>query len=663
MADFRKLFPVLAVGAFMLASVANAQVVPVFSCSANGGVGGVPPLVRAEGLAELVGDVVLQCSGGTSTAGATTTTVGGVTTTTPAQPVPQVNIQIFLNTNITSRLVADPLSEALLLIDEPAPGAQNPCTASTGTCGFTGTFVSGVTPGVNYQNGSVPNVYQGRQTGPNTLVWLGVPIDPPGTTATRIIRITNVRANANQLGVSSTLIPTQIVMFISATGTTSILINQPQQTVAFITPGLTGLAANGRNGLTLLQCSNFNSGLSTDNTRQLQSGFSSILRWREGFASAFKRRTVTKPSSNDSAGTPGAQNIPGAIYNTETGFYNPSFSTNGLGAAGLADSGTRLIARFNNVPAGVQLYVTAYGINTTDSNDNVIANYNASGTTLATANGGTSVPAPVIRAVTADSNGAGSFSAATIASNLAAVGSNTVATGTNNNIVALVPVSLSNGSGSATWEILDSDPLSIETAKVAVFLAYTANTSANLPGLGTPTVNLNYAPISTVSVASSSAPLPRFADSSTSRNLGAINSCTTNILFPFLSNQLGFDSGVAISNTSVDPFGTAPQAGTCKLNYYGGTTGGGAAPAAQTSQVVTAGSLLVFTLSSGGSLGIAATPGFQGYMIAQCGFQYAHGFAFISDVGAQKISEAYLALTMDGATGSRTGFVSESLGH
>ena len=638
MADFRKLFPVLAVGAFMLASVANAQVVPVFNCSANGGVGGVPPLVRAEGLAELVGDVVLQCSGGTPTA-------AGVN-------VNQVNVQIFLNTNITSRLVADPLSEALLIIDEPGTAAlqQNPCTSSTGTCAITG--VGGT--GVNYASGAVTNVFQGRQTGPNTVVWLGVPIDPPGTTATRVIRLTNVRANANQLGVSSTLIPTQIVMFISATGTTSIPINQPQQTVAFITPGITALAAITRKDLVLLQCSSFNSGLSTDNSRTFGNGISTILRFREGFASSFKRRNFSKPSGGLPT-PPTNQNNPGAIYNTESGFYNSAFTTNGLGAAGLADHGTRLIARFNNIPAGVQVYVTAFGVITGDSNDNtIIAGGYLDGTaTLSATNG------PIIRAVSTDSNGAGSFSAATITSNGAASTSANNGTGT----VALIPVSLSNGSGAATWEILDSDPLAIETVKVAVALAYTANTSANLPGLGTPTVNLNFAPISTVSTASSSAPLPRFADTSTSRNLLAINSCTTNILFPFVSNQVGFDSGVAISNTSVDPFGTAPQAGTCKLNYYGGTTGGGAAPAAQTSQVVAAGAQLLFTLSSGGNLGIAATPGFQGYMIAQCGFQYAHGFAFISDVGAQKISEAYLALTMDGAIGSRTGFSSETLGH
>jgi hypothetical protein len=99
------------------------------------------------------------------------------------------------------------------------------------------------------------------------------------------------------------------------------------------------------------------------------------------------------------------------------------------------------------------------------------------------------------------------------------------------------------------------------------------------------------------------------------------------------------------------------------LNYYGGTTGGGAAPAAQTSAVIPSGAQLVAVLSSGGNYGIAATPGFQGYMIAQCSFQMAHGFAFISDVGANRVSESYQALVLDSSMGSRTIFFSEVLGH
>jgi len=39
-------------------------------------------------------------------------------------------------------------------------------------------------------------------------------------------------------------------------------------------------------------------------------------------------------------------------------------------------------------------------------------------------------------------------------------------------------------------------------------------------------------------------------------------------------------------------------------------------------------------------------PGFQGYIIAVCNFQFAHGFAFISDLGARNLAMGYLALVL-----------------
>jgi hypothetical protein len=51
-------------------------------------------------------------------------------------------------------------------------------------------------------------------------------------------------------------------------------------------------------------------------------------------------------------------------------------------------------------------------------------------------------------------------------------------------------------------------------------------------------------------------------------------------------------------------------------------------------------------------------------MIASCNFQYAHGFAFISDLGASRVAEGYLALVMDKQMSKfpRTGAASEVLG-
>ena len=102
MVAFRKLFPVLAIVAFLLGTATNASAqasgAPLV-CNTNAG---VPPLVRAEGYTELVGDIVLVCTGGNPGQGLT------------------ANFQLFLNTNITSRLVGSSFSEALLMVDEPA---------------------------------------------------------------------------------------------------------------------------------------------------------------------------------------------------------------------------------------------------------------------------------------------------------------------------------------------------------------------------------------------------------------------------------------------------------------------------------------------------------------------------------------------------------------
>lgn len=43
----------------------------------------------------------------------------------------------------------------------------------------------------------------------------------------------------------------------------------------------------------------------------------------------------------------------------------------------------------------------------------------------------------------------------------------------------------------------------------------------------------------------------------------------TRLLFTFVTAVAGFDTSLAISNTSADPFGTTPSAGTCTLNFFG----------------------------------------------------------------------------------------------
>ena len=109
----------------------------------------------------------------------------------------------------------------------------------------------------------------------------------------------------------------------------------------------------------------------------------------------------------------------------------------------------------------------------------------------------------------------------------------------------------------------------------------------------------------------------------------------TALLFPFISNQSGFDTGITISNTTADPFGEKSSAGQCTFSYF---SQNGNNPDSQTSTEIAPGHSAVLLLSAGGSHGIQARPGFQGYMIVDCTFSNARGFGFFSDLGARNLA-------------------------
>jgi hypothetical protein len=185
--------------------------------------------------------------------------------------------------------------------------------------------------------------------------------------------------------------------------------------------------------------------------------------------------------------------------------------------------------------------------------------------------------------------------------------------------------------------------------------------TAGLPGLtgSTPgAVAGLLAPTSTVDYASTSAAIPRFRDNPYGATVFSIIPCVSNLLYPFVTNQGGFDTGLALVNTSLDnagsrqPFNTNTQHGTCTVYYFNGTT---SAPAPQVTPDIVAGGMYTFTLQSGGVAGATSSAqGFQGYIIARCNFQYAHGYAFISDRNTPSLgSQGYLALVIPDRGGSR----------
>ena len=122
---------------------------------------------------------------------------------------------------------------------------------------------------------------------------------------------------------------------------------------------------------------------------------------------------------------------------------------------------------------------------------------------------------------------------------------------------------------------------------------------------------------------------------------------STNLLFAFVTNRVGLDTGIAISNTTLDPLGTELRDGTCTIHYFGSVLGGGTPPP-DTSAVIPAGEQLIFLLSSGNAAQeIDGAPEFQGYLIAKCDFPLARGFALIEDgfgsIAFPTRSSSYLA--------------------
>ena len=122
--------------------------------------------------------------------------------------------------------------------------------------------------------------------------------------------------------------------------------------------------------------------------------------------------------------------------------------------------------------------------------------------------------------------------------------------------------------------------------------------------------------------------------------------CTTNLLFPWVLNFANADTGMAIANTSADPYGTVPQTGSCTVNLFptDKTTNNGVSAGAAVS--ITTAAIQPGSVWRAAMSGTPTFAGLAGYVIAVCRFQYGHGFAFITDnfPNAPVTAQGYLAL-------------------
>ncbi|MGB9458239.1 MAG: hypothetical protein WCB12_19485 [Bryobacteraceae bacterium] len=643
MADFRKWILALSVLALVFTGVASAQVTGVgapMTCVAGTA---VPPQLRTEGYTELVGDITLDCTGGTAP-------LDGAL-------IPQANIVVNLQGTITSRLIGSG-SEALLMIDEPGSGLggvgpsepQFLCTTPLIGCqAYVGT-ITGSTAPVTTSGGTAPaqNVFQGVTNG-SQVTFFGVPILAPVTsTFSRVYRITNLRVNAN--GITGGGSGFQSVLAQISVNNVQVSVTNPTVTVGYIQQSFAGSFRNGGTDSTGLTGANTGP-LTTDNEYQctpVTNKLVAVLRFSELFGTAFKTRVNAGGVYPGTIGT-AIQNIPGAIYNSESGFtsaFSGNGATNPLPTAGLADYGTRLKAVFANIPAGVSVYVSTVNL------------IGTAGTGGAASTSGTTPAVP-------GASGTGSPEYAFLVNTETGVDPVTAVAATTGGPASgwLLPVSATGGS-EAIWEVGQALANTIENFDFGVYITFTNGVTPSPQGIS---ATLSYAPTpdsatfsaAAAGVAQSSLTIPRFANAAASSGTPFlnVNLCTTALLFPYVTTaflvpgQSGFDTGISIANTTMDPFNTTTQQGTCTMYWYGGTPGATSSATPPSSTVLGAGgvgsSIGILPGTTGLTLASQSVPAdWSGYMIALCNFQYAHGYASVTDVGVRNIMASYLALVI-----------------
>jgi hypothetical protein len=426
-------------------------------------------------------------------------------------------------------------------------------------------------------DGSSPPTQGFLQNGALVFSNFKLPTSAPNNTFT--IRVTNVRVNANNVAAGQFVTGTALATF-GLQNQSNLVLGAVQNSLSVGVSSVTNFA----------QC---------NSTPTAGTPIATTLTVKELVNTAFKAPAFTgtsnPPTGNFAAGQWYQNNV-----NTESQTIldkittststssapNPGTFINQLGSSvtpGQADSATRFRVNFSNVPAGVTVSVPVTV---------------GSGSTIAQATSGGDV---------------GPFS---------------IASGST--------VSSTASSFSVTYQVISQNAGAIDTFTIPVTVTYTY-TPPSTPNVGTILVSATYAPTSAeVTTTNPSFGIPRFADTSALTAIATVSACSTSLLFTFLTNQAGFDTGFEISNTSTDPFGTPAQNGTCTLNWYGT---GPAAGTATTTPSVASGNYYANLVST-------VAPGFQGYMIAVCNFQFGHGFAFISDGYGQPgkgLSQGYLA--------------------
>jgi len=454
--------------------------------------------------------------------------------------------------------------------------------------------------------GGVATYYAGTANGPNvTFANVAYPAAPFN------LQVSNIRVNASA-ATNPQIVEGMLVSYAVAGTSVPSNISVAPTNVGYVLPSLNVTIlqdSSNKNQFFNGETSSFTtcSGVSTSSTPLNFTAFALVV--KELTANSFK-----------------LQGTPGVAFSGENGSLVLS-TQNGLASTtGLATQPTELTLTLANVPQAATIYLP-----------------------ISISSGGTTLSLQ------------GSVAALTSPGNVVGIGGAPPFT-TGPGVFGFTPTA---GTVTATY-VTTANTTTGTTFYLPVFLTVSGGAA---PVQTTPvTASLVYAPTATVTGPTSL--IPTFAASTVAPlNTITVTACSTTLLFPYVTNVAGFETGLAIANTTTDnlknvgststPNGISSATattGTCTFNFYGNT-------AVQPAPFPTPVPLGVYNATTGAapvyantltSMLLGATS-FSGYAIASCNFVDAHGFAFIIDgtLGQPTgVAEGYLALQTANSRGN-----------
>lgn len=180
------------------------------------------------------------------------------------------------------------------------------------------------------------------------------------------------------------------------------------------------------------------------------------------------------------------------------------------------DTGTRILLNISGYGPGARVFLPDVIVGNDGSTPT------SSGAFGVSASGGSYTPGSgqllLVRVNGADSNGAGG----TLATQQPAVAAN---------FSTVSETTLTAGSGVAVYEVVDSNSAIVESAQIPVFVAVN---QTSCPSSLVPSVTASLAPVSTVSIATQTDPIPRFVKSTVSSDCTQLNDCNA-AYYPMLT--------------------------------------------------------------------------------------------------------------------------------